>query len=88
MDNKEKIIKILSVLNESLAEETMPVQKLTAEGLEMTEPEYSRLIEMLLDAGLIKGFHPISKMGQRYSSYKLINPNLTLRGIEYLEANK
>lgn len=88
MDNKEKIIKILTVLNDSLAEETIPVQNLTAAGLEMTEPEYGRLIEMMLDAGLIKGFHPVGIMGKRYNSYKLMNPNLTLRGIEYLEANK
>lgn len=88
MDNKKSIIKILSVINDSLNQNTIPVQSLNAQALGMTDPEYSRLIEIMLDAGLIKGFHPVSRMGQTYHNYKIVNPNLTLRGLEYYNANK
>ncbi|UZM97249.1 hypothetical protein OL548_18715 [Lysinibacillus sp. MHQ-1] len=38
-------------------------KKLNVQALGMTEPEYGRLIKIMLEAGLIKGFHPIRKNG-------------------------
>ncbi|XKO57111.1 YjcQ family protein [Lysinibacillus fusiformis] len=88
MDNNKSIIKILSVLNDTITDDTIPVQKLNVQALGMTEPEYGRLIKIMLEAGLIKGFHPIRKMGQTYYDYKIVNPSLTLMGIEYFNSNK
>lgn len=88
MDNKENIIKLLKAINDNLGEERIMPNVYNAEALGMEVPQYYRLLEIVVESGLVSGFAPIKTMGQHFTQYKAMNPNLTLRGIEYLESNK
>lgn len=88
MNNKENIIKLLQAFSDNLGEERIMPDVYDAKALGLEEPQYYRLLEIAVESDLVSGFASIKTMGQSYTRYKAVSPNLTLRGIEYLESNK
>ena len=87
-ETKDIIIAVLTYLNDSLDEERIDFNKVNPESLGVSRPRYSRVLEMMLEDGLITGLHKISQVGKTYDGYKAINPRPTLHGIDYLDSNK
>lgn len=87
-NTKDIIIAVLQYLEDSLDEERIDFNKVNPDTLGVSEPRYSRVIEMMLEEGLITGLIKVPVMGQSYDGYKSINPKPTLHGIDYLESNK
>lgn len=80
------IYSILSTLQTSLDYPKVDVERLSAEYLEINKHRRDHLLEMLIDAGYIKGVQV-----RRYEdgSYLLMlnDVQITLKGLEYLEEN-
>ncbi|MCU6786407.1 YjcQ family protein [Aedoeadaptatus acetigenes] len=80
------IYTILSTLQSSLDYPKVDVERLSAEYLEINKHRRDHLLEMLVDAGYIKGVQV-----RRYEdgSYLLMlkDVQITLKGLEYLEEN-
>lgn len=80
------IYAILSTLQTSLDYPKVDVERLSAEHLEINKHRRDHLLEMLIDAGYIKGVQV-----RRYEDggYLLMlnDIQITLKGLEYLEEN-
>ncbi len=86
MDNFSMIYKILSVLEKSMDLEEPDTERISAENLRVSPERWNKYIEMLADAGYIKGVSL-----KRYSDGELqVNIDeirITLKGLEYLSEN-
>ncbi|MEK4522383.1 YjcQ family protein [Psychrobacillus sp. FSL W7-1493] len=87
-DTKDIILAILKYLEDSLDEERIDFNKVNHKALGISEPRHSRILGMMLEEGYIDGLKKFSVMGATYSTYKALEPRITLRGIDYLEENK
>ncbi len=87
MEEYRVIYKILKHLEKSLDFEEPDHTPIEAESLKITEPKWARLMKMLVDEGYIKGVLVINRLEISYPFVKLVNPTITLKGIEYLNEN-
>jgi DNA-binding Lrp family transcriptional regulator len=78
---------ILEHLDKSMDDETVDVKPISPEALGISQARWSRIIEMMLESGLIDGFSPIHRLGSSYQALKAVNPRITLRGIQFLAEN-
>ena len=86
MANFRLIYQILSLLDRYLDYEEADWSKLSAENFHVTENRFNSIMIMLYEAGYIDGIEPIALMNGNYD-IKLVEPSITLRGLEYLETN-
>ena len=86
MANFKLIYQILTLLDKYLDHEEPDWSKLSAEHFKVTEKRFTHIMLMLYEAGYIDGIEPIPLGGSEYD-FKMINPSITLRGMEYLEEN-
>lgn len=85
-DNFKIIQEILSKIEEQLDEKHIDWSKFNHEVLNMSLPRWVRIMEMLDEAGVIRGF---SYSGDASNpKLEISNLRLTLRGLEYAEAAK
>lgn len=85
MDNFKIIYKILSYINDCMQYEEFDEEHFTAAHFGISNPLFLNLLKMLIDEEYIKGIRIITdKCG---SDFILIEPRLTLAGMEYLENN-
>nr|WP_304973324.1 YjcQ family protein [uncultured Schaedlerella sp.] len=86
MDNFSIIYKILSVLEKSMDLEETDMQRISPENLKVSQERWNKYIEMLADAGYIKGVSL-----KRYADGGLVvnidEIRITLKGLEYLSEN-
>lgn len=86
MDNFSIIYKILSVLEKSMDLEEADMQRISPENLKVSQERWNKYIEMLADAGYIKGVSL-----KRYADGGLVvnidEIRITLKGLEYLSEN-
>lgn len=87
-DTYDIILAILKYLEESMDEPRIDFSKVNHEALGISEPRYGRIVEIMINEGLITGLSEVSFMGQTYPSYKAIDPNITMYGLEYIQENK
>ncbi|GGA31187.1 YjcQ family protein [Psychrobacillus lasiicapitis] len=87
-DTKDIIVAILKYLEDSLDEERIDFNKVNPEALGISAPKHSRILSMMIEEGYIDGLRKIPTLGTTYSGYKALEPRITLKGIDYLEANK
>lgn len=84
MDNFKEIYKILLALEKAM---DMPAFDINSLALEVSTERFNRYLEMLQDAGLIKGAELFTSVtGEQH----LKNPRkikITLKGLEYLQEN-
>lgn len=86
MDNFKIIYKILSTLEKSMDLEQCNMECISPEKLKISEERWNKYIEMLLDAGYIKGVR-IQKYVTGDTSIDADDIRITLKGLEYLSEN-
>lgn len=87
MDNFRIIYKILKALERALDIENFDKNLITAEALGISEERWSRIMKMMIDEGYIEGVRNIKYDGATVPLIKMLNPAITLKGLEYLENN-
>lgn len=87
MDDFRIIYKILRILQNSMDLEEFDRNSISAGALGLSVPKWSRLMAMLLKEGYITGGETWNDMDCGYPRVALSRPELTLKGLEYLEEN-
>ena len=86
MDNFKIIYKILSTLEKSMDLEECNLDSISAETLNISAERWNKYMEMLLDAGYIKGIR-IQKYVTGEARVDADDIRITLKGLEYLSEN-
>jgi len=81
------IYKILMILQKSMDLEEFDKESLSADRLGLSEPKWCRIMAMLINEGYISGAQTWNSMDQGYPRVALTRPEITLKGLEYLEEN-
>lgn len=84
MDNFKIIYKILSVLEKSMDLENVDTERINNLGI--SQQRWDKYMEMLLDAGYIKGVS-IKKYTDGEMRVDIESIRITLKGLEYLSEN-
>ena len=87
MDNFKAIYKILSALEQAMDYLTFDPMRIMPETLGASKERCARYIEMLSDAGYIKGAE-ISEYADGQMAVAINRIKITLKGLEYLQENK
>ena len=87
MDDFRIIYKILRILQKSMDLEEFDKSRISAEILGLSIPKWNRIMAMLLNEGYISGGETWNAMDCGYPKVALTRPELTLKGLEYLEEN-
>ena len=87
MEEFQIIYRILKILQQSMDLEEFDKENLSAERLGLSEPKWCRLMAMLLNEGFITGGEAWASMDCGYPRVALTRPEITLKGLEYLEEN-
>ncbi len=86
MDNFSIIYKILSVLEKSMDVEEFDIERISPEKLKVSQERWNKYMEMLSDAGYIKGVS-IKKYRDGEIVIDASDIRITLKGLEYLSEN-
>lgn len=87
MEQFKQIYRILSTLHTAMDLEEWDSKLLSPEELGLSHPMWSRLMAMLLKEGYITGGEAWESFDVSYPKVKLVRPEITLKGLEYLEEN-
>lgn len=87
MEQFKQIYRILSILHKAMDLEEWDSNLLSPEVLGISLPMWSRLMAMLLKEGYITGGEAWKSFDVSYPKVKLVRPEITLKGLEYLEEN-
>ena len=86
MDNFKIIYKILAVLEKSMDLENVDIERISSNNLGISQQRWNKYMEMLLDAGYIKGV-TIQKYVTGETNVDAEDIRITLKGLEYLSEN-
>ena len=86
MDNFKIIYKILSVLEKSMDLENVDIERISSNNLGISQQRWNKYMEMLLDAGYIKGV-TIQKYVTGETNVDAEDIRITLKGLEYWSEN-
>lgn len=86
MDNFKIIFRILSTLEKSMDLDQCNIDSISPERLKVSEKRWNKYIEMLSDAGYIKGVN-IQKYIDGGVEIDIEDIKITLKGLEYLCEN-
>ncbi len=86
MDNFKTIYRILSALEKSMDVEDPDWGCISPEQLKISETRWASLMRAIVEAGYIAGVKVVSSKTGTPQVY-LIEPRITLEGLEYLENN-
>ena len=87
MEDFKKIYEILRILQRSMDCEEFDKESLSPERLGMSVPRWNRIMAILVDEGFISGVEVWESMDCSYPRVLLTRPEITLKGLEYLEDN-
>ncbi len=87
MEEFNIIYKILKILQKGMDVESFDQDLLSHESLGLSQPKWSRIMAMLLKEGYISGGETWNSFGCTYPKVALTRPEITLKGLEYLEEN-
>lgn len=87
MEQFKQIYRILSILRKAMDLEEWDSKLLSPEARGVSLPMWSRLMAMLLKEGCITGREEWGTFDVGYPKVKLMRPEITLKGLEYLEEN-
>lgn len=86
-NNFKLIYKILTILEKAMEYEEFDNSCISHEALNIPYPLWCRIMKMLKDNDYIEGVQVWQPMELSYSKVALIKPQITLKGLEYLEEN-
>jgi hypothetical protein len=84
----QAIQRILEHLDNSMDDDNVDLAAISPEALDITEPRWHRVIGMMVEEGLVDGFVKVTTLGSEYNQYKAMNPEITLRGLHFMNENK
>ena len=87
MDNFKIIYKILKIIEKSMDLEEFDRNSISRERLELSEPRYNRIMALLVKEGYLTGIEVWSAMDCNYPRICIVRPEITIKGLEYLEDN-
>lgn len=87
MRDFKTIYRILKVLADTMDEGELDLRLLDPERLGVSENHRNALLAMLLDEGYIEDVHAPRYADRKDRPVYLMNPTITLKGLEYLEEN-
>ncbi len=87
MDNFKVIYKILKILEQSMDMEEFDKASISKERLELSEPHWCRIMALIVSEGYVSGIEVWNSMDCSYPRVALVRPEITLKGLEYLEDN-
>lgn len=86
MEDFNLIYKILKVLHKAMDDDEFDMDRISFHRLGITQNRWVRLIKMLVDSGYITGV-TIMTGADGDISISMSRPEITLKGMEYLEEN-
>lgn len=86
MDNFKAVHRILSALEKAMDLPAFDVQQIGPDALEVSKERWGRYMEMMADAGYIKGVE-IQRFITGETSVDARDIRITLKGLEYLQEN-
>ncbi len=87
METKDIILEILKKLEKSLDDDNFDQQLISAETFGITVNRRNYILQIMEDAGLIKGVKALSANDRAPYGIMLKNLKITLQGIMYLDEN-
>lgn len=81
------IYRILKILKDTMDLEKFDNNMLSAESLKILIPKWSRIMALMVQEGYITGIDVWNSMDCRYPRVGMVRPEITLKGLEYLEQN-
>ena len=87
MDNFKYIYRILKLLEKSMDLEEFDPELIGYKELDRIKPRWSRIVSMLKEQEYIQGIDVWYSLDQDYPRVKLVRPEITLNGLEYLNEN-
>ncbi len=81
------IYKILRILQKGMDCEEFDKDTLSPESLKLSVPKWSRIMAILSNEGYITGVQTWNAMDCEYPRVMVSRPEITLKGLEYLEEN-
>lgn len=87
MEEFRIIYKMLNYMRKAMKVETPDYTPISAEGINIPEVMWLRLVRMMVDEGYIKGVKLTKDLSGAYSIAGQFEPEITLKGLEYLEEN-
>ena len=87
MDNFKYIYRILKLLEKSMDLEEFDMELIGYKELDIIKPRWSRIVSMLKEQEYIQGIDVWYSLDQDYPRVKLVRPEITLNGLEYLNEN-
>ena len=87
MDNFKIIYRVLKILEKAMELEEFDKNLISAESLNITFPLWCRLMKMMVDSGYVTGIDIRNTFDCNYPKATLIRPEITLKGLEYLNDN-
>lgn len=88
MDNFKIIYKILKILEKSMDIEEFDKNAISKERFDLTEARWCRIIALIVSEGYVTGIDVWNSMDCGYPRVAVVRPEITLKGLEYLEENK
>ena len=83
-DHFTVILEILCKIRDQLYEEYVNWSLFNADAMNMTKPHWHRIMQMLAEDGLIKGYEYMSDTG----GFNMKNIRITLKGLNYIKDNQ
>lgn len=87
MEEFSVIYKILKILKDTMDLEEFDNELLSPEELRLSVPKWSRIMVLMVHEGCVTGVEVWNSMSCRYPRVSLVRPEITLKGLEYLEQN-
>ena len=87
MDNFKYIYRILKILEKSMDLEEFDMELIGYKELDISKLRWSRIVSMLKEQEYIQGIDVWYSLDQDYPRVKLVRPEKTLNGLEYLNEN-
>lgn len=81
------IYRILKIFQKSMDLEEFDKENVSPKRLGLSEPKWCRIMAMLIREGYITGAETWNSADQNYPRVALTRPEITLKGLEYLEEN-
>lgn len=81
------IYRIFKILKDTMDLEKFDNNMLSAESLKISKPKWSRIMALMVQEGYITGIDVWNSMDCRYPRVGMVRPEITLKGLEYLEQN-
>lgn len=87
MEEFNQIYYILQILKKAMDVEEFEKELISSEAIKVNYPKWCRLMAMLANNGYVSGVSVWNSLDCQYPKIELVRPEITLKGLEYLEEN-